>query len=91
MSITRAGHGTSSVTANGNNLSYSTDLEAGTTVNISVTPAEGKTPNALLDGYDLTLTENGGIYTGSFQMPDKNANLVINSGWNDGHDAGDMN
>ncbi len=91
LTITRAGHGTSSVTANGSNVTSGSELPAGTVVTISVTPAEGKTPNALLNGYDLTLTKNGSVYTGSFQMPDSNANLVINSGLNDGHNSGDMN
>ena len=76
LTISRSGSGTSSVTIGGN--------AEGTEVAISVTPAEGQTPTAMLNGSSITLTESEGTYTGSFQMPDGNATLVINSGGSSG-------
>ena len=91
LTISRSGSGTSSVTANGNTVNSGSELQAGTEVSIRITPAEGKIPTAMLNGNTVALTENGGAYTGSFQMPSSNANLVINSGYNYDNDAGDMN
>ena len=91
LTISRSGNGTSSVTANGNTVNSGSELQAGTEVSIRITPAEGKIPTAMLNGNTVALTENGGAYTGSFQMPSSNANLVINSGYNYDNDAGDMN
>jgi predicted histone-like DNA-binding protein len=91
LTISRSGNGTSSVTANGNTVNSGSELQAGTEVSIRITPAEGKIPTAMLNGNTVALTENGGAYTGSFQMPSSNANLVINSGSNYDNDAGDMN
>ena len=79
------------MTANGNTVNSGSELQAGTEVSISVTPAEGKIPTAMLNGNTVALTENGGAYTGSFQMPSSNANLVINSGGTSGSDGDDMN
>ena len=84
LTISRSGSGTSSVTIGGNAVSSGAEIAQGTEVAISVTPAEGQTPTAMLNGSSITLTESEGIYTGSFQMPDGNATLVINSGGNSG-------
>ena len=91
LTISRSGNGTSSVSANGNAVSSGSELQAGTAVSISVTPAEGTVPTATLNGSNVALTENNGVYTGSFQMPSGNATLAINSGGTSGSDGGDMN
>jgi predicted histone-like DNA-binding protein len=91
LTISRSGNGTSSVTANGNTVNSGSELQAGTEVSISVTPAEGKIPSATLNGSNVALNENNGVYTGSFQMPSGNATLVINSGSTSGGGGGDMN
>lgn len=91
LTINRSGSGTSSVSANGNAVSSGSELQAGTEVSISVTPAEGTVPTATLNGSNVVLTENNGVYTGSFQMPSGNATLAINSGGTSGSDGGDMN
>ena len=91
LTISRSGNGTSSVSANGNAVSSGSELQAGTAVSISVTPAEGTVPTATLNGSNVVLTENNGVYTGSFQMPSGNATLAINSGGTSGSDGGDMN
>lgn len=91
LTISRSGNGTSSVSANGNAVSSGSELQAGTEVSISVTPAEGTVPTAILNGSNVVLTENNGVYTGSFQMPNSNATLAINSGGTSGSDGGDVN
>ena len=91
LTISRSGNGTSSVSANGNAVSSGSELAAGTEVSISVTPAEGTVPTASLNGSSVTLTENDGVYTGTFQMPSSNATLAINSGGATGGGSGDMN
>jgi hypothetical protein len=91
LTISRSGNGTSSVSANGNAVSSGSELQAGTEVSISVTPAEGTVPTAILNGSNVVLTENNGVYTGSFQMPSGNATLAINSGGTSGSDGGDVN
>ena len=84
LTISRSGSGTSSVTIGGNAVSSGAEIAQGTEVAISVTPAEGQTPTAMLNGSSITLTESEGTYTGTFQMPDGNATLVINSGGSSG-------
>lgn len=91
LTISRSGNGTSSVSANGNAVSSGSELAAGTEVSISVTPAGGTVPTASLNGSSVTLTENDGVYTGTFQMPSSNATLAINSGGTTGGGSGDMN
>ena len=91
LTISRSGNGTSSVSANGNAVSSGSELQAGTEVSISVTPAQGTVPTAILNGSNVVLTENNGVYTGSFQMPSGNATLAINSGGTSGSDGGDVN
>jgi predicted histone-like DNA-binding protein len=91
LTINRSGNGTSSVSANGNAVSSGSELAAGTEVSISVTPAEGQVPTATLNGSSVALTENDGVYTGTFQMPSGNATLAINSGGTSGDSGFDPN
>ena len=91
LTISRSGTGTSTVTVNGEGVSSGAEIAGGTEVTVSVTPAEGATPTASLNGNTVTLTESDGVYTGSFSMPSGNATLVINSGGTTGGGSGDMN
>ena len=91
LTISRTGTGTSTVSVNGSGVNSGAEIEANTEVSISITPAEGATPTATLNGNTVTLTENDGVYSGSFQMPSSNATLVINSGGATGGGSGDMN
>lgn len=91
LTISRTGTGTSTVTVNGSGVSSGAEIAANTEVSISITPAEGATPTASLNGNTITLTENDGVYSGTFQMPSSNATLVINSGGTTGGGSGDMN
>ena len=79
--IYKYGSGTSTVTDDSEQeLPNDSSVASGSNVNISVVPAEGKVPSAKLD-YNtvITLTENDGVYTGSFQMPAKGTMLEVNS------------
>ena len=91
LTISKTGSGTSAVTVGGNAVNSGSQIAAGTEVALSVTPAEGQTPTATLNGNSVTLTESDGTYTGTFQMPDGNATLVINSGSTGGGGGVDQN
>lgn len=78
--IYKYGNGTSTVTDDSEQEINSNDnVHSGSNVNISVVPVEGKEPIAKVNGNRITLTENDGTYTGSFQMPTKGTMLEINS------------
>ncbi|MBR5728683.1 MAG: hypothetical protein IKX61_00535 [Prevotella sp.] len=78
--IYKYGNGTSTVTDDSEQEINSNDqVHSGSNVNISVVPVEGKDPIAKVNGNRITLTENDGTYTGSFQMPTKGTVLEINS------------
>ena len=81
LTITKSGSGTSTVKNDSEETINSGDsLESGANVYIAVTPAEGQIPTATLNGSNVSLTENDGEYTGTFQMPAQASSLVINSG-----------
>ena len=65
---------------NGNAVSTGSNLNENDEVAISITPAEGQTPTATLNGSEIELTESDGVYTGNFAMPAQAATLVINTG-----------
>ena len=78
--IYKYGNGTSTVTDdNEQEINSNSNVHSGSNVNISVVPVEGKEPIAKVNGNRITLTENDGTYTGSFQMPTKGTVLEINS------------
>ena len=78
--IYKYGNGTSTVTDDSEQEINSNDqVHSGSNVNVSVVPVEGKEPIAKVNGNRITLTENDGVYTGSFQMPTKGTVLEINS------------
>ena len=82
LTISKTGTGTATVKVGGNAVSSGSQIGAGTEVAIEVTPASGQVPTATLNGTSVSLTNNEGTYTGSFEMPADNATLVINSGSN---------
>ena len=78
--IYKYGNGTSTVTDDSEQEINSNDnVHSGSNVNVSVVPVDGKEPIAKVNGNRITLTENDGTYTGSFQMPTKGTVLEINS------------
>jgi len=79
--IYKYGSGTTTVTDDSEQeLANDSSVASGSTVNISVVPAAGKVPTAKYNGDNtIALTENDGVYTGSFQMPTRSTVLEINS------------
>ena len=88
LTITKNGSGTAVVSSGGQAVASGALLEEDAECELSVTPAEGETPNATLDGSEIELTENNGVWTGNFAMPDAAAVLVINTGGSSGGNGG---
>ena len=80
LTISKSGTGTASVTHNGNAVNSGASLDEDDEVEISITPAQGMTPNATINGSEIELTESGGGYAGSFAMPGQASTLVIDTG-----------
>ena len=90
LTIATSGSGTATVTHDGNTLTSGATLNEDDEVEISITPAEGKVPTASINSSPLELTEDNGVYTGSFAMPGQASALVISTGVSgDGGDGGD--
>ena len=80
LTISKMGSGSASVTKDGNAVTSGASLNEDDEVEISITPAEGTTPSATLNGSSIELTESDGVYTGNFAMPGQASTLVINTG-----------
>ena len=83
LTISKSGTGSASVTKDGNAVNSGASLNEDDEVEISITPAEGQVPTASINGSSIELTEDGGVYSGSFAMPGQASTLVINTGEND--------
>ena len=88
LSISTSGSGSATVTKDGNAVTSGANLNEDDEVEISITPAEGQTPTATINGSSIELTESEGVYSGSFAMPGQASSLVINTG-STGGDGGD--
>jgi len=88
LSISTIGSGSASVTKGGNAVTSGSNLNEDDEVEISITPAEGQVPTATINGSEIELTENEGVYTGSFAMPGQASSLVINTGGSSGGNGG---
>ena len=84
LTISTSGSGSASVTINGSAVASGTSLSEDDEIEISITPAEGQVPTATLNGSEIELTENEGVYTGNFAMPAQASTLVINTGTTSG-------
>ena len=90
LTIATSGSGIATVTHDGNNLTSGATLNEDDEVEISITPAEGQVPTASINSSAIELTEDNGVYTGSFAMPGQASALVISTGVSgDGGDGGD--
>ena len=83
LTISKTGTGSASVTKDGNAVASGSNLSEDDEVEISITPAEGQVPTATVNGSSIELTEDNGVYTGSFAMPGQASTLVINTGAED--------
>ena len=90
LTIATSGSGSASVTKGGNAVTSGSNLNEDDEVEISITPAEGQTPTATLNGSSIELTENDGVYTGNFAMPGQASTLVINTGSTGGDGGADL-
>ena len=88
LSISTIGSGSASVTKDGNAVTSGSNLNEDDEVEISITPAEGETPTATINGSQIELTESEGVYSGSFAMPGQASSLVINTGCSRGGNGG---
>ena len=80
LTISKTGVGSASVTKDGNAVTSGASLNEDDEVEISITPAEGQVPTATVNGSEIELTEDNGVYTGSFAMPGQASTLIINTG-----------
>ena len=76
------------MTHDGNAVTSGANLNEDDEVEISITPAEGETPSATINGSQIELTESEGVYSGSFAMPGQASSLVINTGGSSGGNGG---
>jgi hypothetical protein len=88
LTISTSGSGSASVTKGGNAVTSGASLNEDDEVEISITPAEGETPTATINGSSIELTESEGVYSGSFAMPGQASSLVINTGGSSGGNGG---
>jgi predicted histone-like DNA-binding protein len=90
LTIATSGSGSASVTHDGNAVTSGTSLNEDDEIELSITPAEGQVPTASVNGSSIELTEDNGVYTGSFAMPGQASALVISTGTSDeGGDGGE--
>ena len=91
LTIATSGSGSASVTHDGNAVTSGASLNEDDEVELSITPAEGQVPTASINGSAIELTEDNGVYTGSFAMPGQASALVISTGISgDGDDQVDQ-
>ena len=69
LTIATSGSGSATVTHDGNAVTSGSTLNEDDEVEISITPAEGQVPTASINSSAIELTEDNGVYTGSFAMP----------------------
>ena len=89
LTIATSGSGSASITKDGNAVTSGSNLNEDDEVEISITPAAGQVPTATINGSQIELTENDGVYTGNFAMPGQASSLVINTGSVSGGDNDD--
>ena len=90
LTIATSGSGTATVTHDGNAVTSGSTLNEDDEVEISITPAEGQVPTASINSSAIELTEDNGVYTGSFAMPGQASALVISTGVSgEGGDGGE--
>ena len=90
LTISTSGSGSATVTKDGNAVTSGSSLSEDDEVEISITPAEGQTPTATINGSSIELTESEGVYTGNFAMPGQASSLVINTGGTGGDGGSDL-
>jgi predicted histone-like DNA-binding protein len=90
LTIATSGSGSATITHDGNAVTSGSNLNEDDEIELSITPAEGQVPTASINGSSIELTEDNGVYTGSFAMPGQASALVISTGVSgEGGDGGE--
>ena len=90
LTIATSGSGSATITHDGNAVTSGASLNEDDEIELSITPAEGQVPTATINSSAIELTEDNGVYTGSFAMPGQASALVISTGVSgDGGDGGE--
>ena len=90
LTIATSGSGSATVTHDGNAVTSGSNLNEDDEIELSITPAEGQVPTASINGSSIELTEDNGVYSGSFAMPGQASALVISTGVSgEGGDGGE--
>lgn len=80
LTITKTGAGSCSVTdQTGHQIDSGDEVTAGQNCTLTVTPAGSQAPTATLGTTALTLVEDEGTYTATFQMPATSTTLTVNT------------
>ena len=84
LTIQKNGTGSVAVTHNQATVQTGATIPANDEVELVVTPAEGFTPTATVNGQSVQLTQSGDNWEGSFLMPSANATLSVVTSSNGG-------
>ena len=90
LTISKSGNGTVAATVDGSPVTSGASVQAGKTVNLSITPESGKQATASIGSTNISLTLSGGTYSGQFTMPAAASTLSVNTAYQqDGDGDGD--
>ncbi len=79
LTIATSGSGSATITHDGNAVTSGSNLNEDDEIELSITPAEGQVPTASINGSSIELTEDNGVYTGSFARPGQASARVIST------------
>ena len=81
LTISKSGSGSVAVTVDSVAVQSGAQVQAGKTVQISITPEAGKQATANIGGSGISLTLSGSNYVGQFTMPANAATLSVNTAY----------
>ena len=91
LTITKNGEGSATVKdASNQTIASGGEVLSGSVVSIEVTPEAEKTASATINGVSVSLTQSGEKYVGSFNMPNQNSTLIINTNVDGGGGFGNL-
>lgn len=85
LTIVKNGSGTATVKDAANQtINNGGSVNSGTVVTVTITPEAGKAASAQIGSQAIALSQSSGNYVGSFNMPDANSTLTINTAVDNG-------
>lgn len=85
LTIVKNGSGSATVKdASNQTVNNGGSVNSGTVVTVTITPETGKAASAQIGSQAIALSQSGGNYVGSFNMPDSNSTLTINTAVDNG-------